>query len=179
MVRNLLTGEPPRYSPPQLTLMVLLRVLIGWHFLYEGVVKILNPYWTSAGFLMESKWVLSGVFNWMAASPTILRAVDLMNMWGLVAIGLGLILGFLTRAASASGILLLALYYLANPPLIGYTYTAPAEGSYLIVNKNLIELVALGVLTVFPTGLAVGLDRVIFGPRRAQPASPVSEESAA
>ena len=28
--------------------LVVLRVLIGWHFLYEGVSKLINPYWRSA-----------------------------------------------------------------------------------------------------------------------------------
>ncbi|GAG09256.1 unnamed protein product, partial [marine sediment metagenome] len=38
----------------------------------------------------------------------------------------------------------------------------PVEGSYLIVNKNLIEMCALFVLTIFPTGTIIGLDRLIF-----------------
>jgi thiosulfate dehydrogenase (quinone) large subunit len=164
MIRALLTGKPQSYTLPQLSALVFLRVFIGWHFLYEGVVKILNPNWTAAGFLMESKWLFSGVFHAMASNQFLLRAVDLMNMWGLVAIGLGLILGGMTRAATVSGMLLLVMYYVANPPLIGLTYTAPSEGSYLIVNKNLIELTALAVLTLFPTGTLIGLDRLVFGP---------------
>ena len=35
----------------QLYGLVVLRVLIGWHFLYEGIAKLLNPYWSSAAFL--------------------------------------------------------------------------------------------------------------------------------
>ncbi len=149
------------YTGGQLTVLVILRVLIGWHFLYEGVVKVLNPNWTSAGFLVESKWIFGPVFNWMATTPMILKMVDFMNMWGLVAIGLGLIVGCFSRLASVSGVLLLLLYYVANPPLIGFKYTAPAEGSYLIVNKNLIEMFALMALTLFPTGHIIGFDRLI------------------
>jgi hypothetical protein len=37
----------------------------------------------------------------------------------------------------------------------------PAEGSYLVVNKVLIELVAMAVLFVFPTNRLFGLDRVM------------------
>ena len=29
--------------------LVLLRIFIGWHFLYEGVIKAYNPAWTSRG----------------------------------------------------------------------------------------------------------------------------------
>jgi len=159
---RLLSGGYPAYTNTQLTTLVVLRILIGWHFLYEGIVKILNPYWTSAGYLIESKWVFSWFFQAIVSHPALLRIVDLMNMWGLVAIGLGLVTGTLTRVASVSGILLLLLYYISNPPFIGFTYTAPSEGSYLIVNKNLIELFALSVLTVFPTGTIIGLDRLLF-----------------
>ncbi|MFC1693111.1 DoxX family membrane protein [Candidatus Latescibacterota bacterium] len=158
----------PRYTTSQLSALVFLRILIGWHFLYEGIAKVLNPYWTSAGFLLESKWIFSGIFTSMAANPVVLKIVDFMNMWGLIAIGLGLIVGCLARVASMAGILLLLLYYVANPPFIGFTYTAPLEGSYLIVNKNLIETFALLVLSLFPTGCIIGLDRLIFSPKKAQ-----------
>lgn len=152
----------PNYTTTQLTSLVVLRILIGWHFLYEGIVKVLNPYWSSAGFLLETKGMFSGLATSIVASPTTLGIIDFLNMWGLIAIGLGLIAGCLTRIASISGIALLFFYYVFNPPLIGYTYSTPVEGSYLIVNKNLIEMCALFVLTIFPTGTIIGLDRLIF-----------------
>ena len=152
----------PNFTNPQLTILVILRVLIGWHFLYEGIVKLINPYWSSAGFLLESKGLFSGIFTAIVESPTALQIVDFLNVWGLIAIGIGLILGCLTKTASIAGIVLLFLYYLCNPPFIGLKYTMPAEGSYLIVNKNLIEMFALLVLVLFPTGKIIGLDRLIF-----------------
>lgn len=156
------------YTNTQLTFLVILRVLIGWHFLYEGVVKLLNPYWTSAGYLAETKGILSGLFTSVLYNPDVLKVVDFLNTWGLIAIGLGLIAGCLTRIASISGIVLLFFYYMCNPPFLGYQYSAPAEGSYLIVNKILIETGALFVLTVFPTGKILGLDRLIFKKRKAE-----------
>lgn len=154
------------FTKGQLTAIVVLRVLIGWHFLYEGIAKLLNPYWTSAGFLMDSQGVFSGLFKALASNTTILKVVDFLNIWGLIAIGVGLILGVLTRAATISGMVLLALYYLCNPPFIGYTYSLPSEGSYLLVNKVMIELAALGVLAFFPSGKAIGLDRLIWHRKR-------------
>lgn len=141
--------------------LILLRLLIGWHFLYEGIVKILNPYWSSASYLLESKWFLANFFKDIVANPVALTAVDWLNQWGLVAIGLGLILGLFTRIATVAGMLLLLLYYLSNPPFIGMSYSMPSEGSYLIVNKNLIELAALLVLWLFPTGRVLGLDSLL------------------
>jgi len=45
----------------QLYGLVTLRALIGWHFLYEGISKLINPYWSSAAYLLDSKWVFSGL----------------------------------------------------------------------------------------------------------------------
>ena len=148
------------YTRLQVTAMVALRMLIGWHLFYEGLAKVTNEYWTSAGYLSESKFILSEVFLSIAANPTSLLVVDFVNKWGLVVIGLALLLGCFTRAATIAGIVLLALYYIAAPPFVGYVYSMPSEGSYLMVNKVLIELAALVVLLAFPTGRIIGLDRL-------------------
>lgn len=150
------------YSNMQLIGLAALRVLIGWHFLYEGLVKVINPNWSSAGYLMDSQGFLAGFFQSLATNQTVLSVVDFMNMWGLVAIGLGLILGCFSRIALSGGIVLLLFYYLSHPPFVGLKYSLPMEGSYLIVNKNLIEMVTLIVLLLFPTSKIVGIDRLIF-----------------
>ena len=69
-----------------------------------------------------------------------------------------MILGLFTKPAAISGAILLFIYYLNNPPLIGLEYSVPTEGSYLIISKTLIESMALVVLAVFPSGLFAGLD---------------------
>jgi thiosulfate dehydrogenase [quinone] large subunit len=143
-------------------LIIALRFLIGWHFLYEGVSKLIHPEWSSLGFLMESKWILSGVADWITSNQGVLEVVDFLNTWGLIAIGLGLILGLFTRWAAIAGTVLLALYYLFLPPFIGMETTAPQEGNYLIVNKNLIEAVMLLLIAVSPAARNFGLD-ILFG----------------
>jgi len=150
------------YSNMQLFWLVALRVLIGWHFLYEGLVKVVNPNWSSAGYLMDSQGFLAGFYQSLANNQSVLPVVDFMNMWGLMAIGLGLILGCFSRIALSGGIILLLFYYLSHPPYVGLKYSLPMEGSYLIVNKNLIEMVAMIVLLLFPTSKIVGIDRLIF-----------------
>lgn len=145
----------------QVMALVLLRVGVGWHFLYEGVSKFLIPDWTSAGYLENSRWLLADFFHWIATTPNVLRIVDLLNMWGLTLIGLALILGCLTRIASIFGMLLLALYYIANPPFIGTSFGVPVEGHYLIVNKNLVEIFALAVIVLFSAGRYWGLDTIL------------------
>lgn len=151
------------YTTAQLAGLVVLRVLIGWHFLYEGVAKLLNPYWTSASYLLESKGPFAGFFHYLANHPSVLKVVDPVNVWALILIGLALLCGLLSQVASIGGMLLLLLYYLCTPPFVGYHYSIPMEGSYLIVNKVLIELAALYVLTTFPTSQLIGLDRLVFG----------------
>jgi uncharacterized membrane protein YphA (DoxX/SURF4 family) len=143
-----------------LWVLSILRIAIGWHFLYEGIVKLISPGWTSAGYLLESKWIFAGFFHWIAASPGVLQVVDFLNIWGLTLVGLGLMLGFLSRIASIGGVALLAFYYLANPPFIGSSGTM-LEGHYVWIDKNLVELLALVVLTAIPTGFFFGLDGLI------------------
>jgi thiosulfate dehydrogenase [quinone] large subunit len=145
----------------QVIALTILRVFIGWHFLYEGLAKMLKGTWSAKGFLMQSKWIFSGIFKWIASSPDVLNIVDQLNMWGLVAIGLGLILGCFTRIASYAGMSLILLYYICNPLFVGYFYSIPMEGNYLIVNKNLVEIAALFVLAVSNNGRYYGLDRLI------------------
>jgi len=157
------TKENFGYTKGQLSILVLLRVLIGWHFLYEGIVKVLNPNWSSLGYLMDSQGFLSGFFHSLASNPNVLQVVDYLNMYGLLAIGLGLILGCFTQIATIAGMVLLALYYLSHIPFVGASYALPTDGSYLWVDKTLIELVALAVLFLLPTGRHIGLDRFIFG----------------
>jgi len=84
-----------------------------------------------------------------------------MNEWGLFLVGLGLIMGAFGRLATYGGMIILAMYYLAHPPIIGNTYAFPAEGSYLFVDKNMVEFIALGVLSIFPTSKIIGLDRFL------------------
>ncbi len=150
------------FSNRQLWALVILRVASGWHFLYEGISKLLNPNWSSLGYLMDSEGIFEGMFHALAGNATALNIMDFMNVWGLILIGAALIVGLLTRTALISGIVLLAFYYLSHPAIIGVSYAIPSEGSYLWVNKNLIELFALWVLLAFPTWKSLGLDRFIF-----------------
>ncbi len=153
-----------------LVAIVLLRVLIGWHFLYEGIAKLQAPAWSAAGYLQQARGPFASLFKSLAANPGMLDAANQATMWGLVAVGLGLILGLLTRVASLGGMFLILLFYLCNPPFVGYFYAVPSEGSYLVVNKNLIELAALAVVFATGSGRVAGLDRLVHGlvrgPRR-------------
>ncbi len=141
--------------------LVILRTAIGWHFLYEGIAKLLTPSWTAYNYLSVSKWIFSGFFHWIASNPQVLKVVDILNIWGLILVGLGLFLGIFTRFSSIMGAILLMLYYLANPPFIGMDYGMPVEGNYLIIDKNLIELLVLCIFIIIPSGTLPGINRII------------------
>jgi len=148
--------------------LVVLRLAIGWHFLYEGISKIQNPNWSSVGYLLDSEGFLAGFFHSLAGNPGAMEVIDFLNIWGLTLIGLGLMLGFLTQIATIAGILLLLFYYLSHPAIIGADYVIPSEGNYLWINKTLIEMFALWVLYLFPTGTKIGLDRFLTGKKKGE-----------
>ena len=154
------------YTYPQLFALVVLRTLIGWYFLYEGLIKLLSPNWTSFGYLKDSKGGFASLFDLMTDYEWVMSIVDFINIYGLIVIGLFLILGLFTRIAGLGAIALLSLYYLSHPPLIVANYMLPTEGSYLWVDKNLIMLFAIVVLLLFPTSKRIGLDRLIFNKKK-------------
>jgi uncharacterized membrane protein YphA (DoxX/SURF4 family) len=141
-------------------IFTILRIIIGWHFLYEGIVKLFNPNWSSASYLMESKWLFAGFFHWLISNPSSLKAIDLINTWGLLLIGFCLFVGLLTRVTSISGALLLLFYYIANPPFV-YS-SIPSTGHFFIINYNLIEATVLIGLAFLPENYLWGLGRFII-----------------
>jgi uncharacterized membrane protein YphA (DoxX/SURF4 family) len=141
--------------------VTILRIVIGWHFMYEGLSKAIAGEWSSAPFLAGSKWIFAGFFHRLAESPGIVNVVDFLNIWGMIFIGCGLIFGLLTRLASVAGALMLFFFFTAYPPIPGYMIGVPAEGSYLWVNKTLIEFFVLLAFTLLSARDTFGLDRLI------------------
>ena len=161
--------EDDKLSRGPMIAITVLRVLVGWHFLYEGIAKLSSPTWSAAGYLKQSRGPFADLFRWLAAQPDLLATANLITMWGLVAVGVLLILGLFTRLASLGGIGFILLFYLCNPPFVGYFYSIPSEGSYLVVNKNLVELCALIVILLTGSGRFAGLDRIVRGLIRGRP----------
>jgi len=153
--------ENGRLSPAAMVAITLMRVFVGWHFLYEGIAKLTSSSWTAAGYMKASRGPFAALFRWIASQPNLIDNANLITMWGLTIVGVLLILGLFTRLASLGGMAFLLLFYFANPPFVGYFYSLPTEGSYLIVNKNLVELLALVVIFFTGSGRFAGLDRIV------------------
>ena len=144
--------------------MVLLRLFIGWHFLYEGVIKLYNPDWTSFGYLASAQGPLQPFFTSLTG-VAILPWVDALNWIALIVVGITLVLGVFEKVGAFVGIGLLSLYYLAHPSF-PWLNQVNVEGSYWFVNKNLIELVACIAIFQFPTGNYFGLTYILNKNRR-------------
>ncbi len=169
--------DPRSLTRVQQAALVVLRPLIGWHFLYEGLVKLVWPAWTragvplgrfsSAGYLRSSTGPFSDVFR-AFADASWLPWLDLLMAWGLLLVGLALVLGLFTQAACAGALVLLALFYLSWLPTRG-VYEPGTEGNYLLVNKNLVEAAAVALLLAFRTGRIAGLDLLLAHRARRAP----------
>ena len=163
----------PKFTKMQATWLVLLRVLIGWHFLYEGVIKAYNPSWTSRGYLLSAS-IMKPFFAWLA-SDSLISIIDNLNIIGLIVVGISLVIGIKVKWGCIGGVLLLLLYYLAHPPFSSLPQ-GPAEGSYWVVNKNLIEMVALFVVYEFPLTSVFGLEN-LFTKKKTASLKVVKEEA--
>lgn len=152
-----------KYSGWKTASLSLLRMAIGWHCLHEGLVKLMKvPAWTGKGYMAYSTGPFAGIFQAMAESDAFIAFSDFMVVWTLILGGGLLLLGLLTRPAALVLMGLIFTFYLAMPPVSTLARfglpVAGAEGNYWIVNKNLIEILALWVVVTFENGDMLGLD---------------------
>jgi len=118
--------------------LALLRIAMGWLFFYAGFTKILDPQWSAKGYLIGAK-TFPAFYQWLT-QPEILPIINFANKWGLLLVGIALILGLGVRIASGAGMLLMILYYL---PVL--TFPTIGKNSY-IVDEHIIYALVLWVL---------------------------------
>lgn len=115
--------------------------------LREAAIKILTPEQLKLGQLPPE--------------PTQLHKADMQVMWALIILGVLLIIGLASRVAAIGGAILLFMFYLVMPPWPGVPAVPGPEHS-LIINKNLIESIALLGIAAMPTGSWFGVDALIY-----------------
>ena len=107
----------PRLTRPGWFLLPL-RLFLGVTFLYAGVSKLLDPNYLDPGSLLgvrkqmlraAADSPISALVNASAAHAT---TTGLLIAFGELAVGLGLLLGLLTRLAAAGGLLLALSFFL-------------------------------------------------------------------
>jgi uncharacterized membrane protein YphA (DoxX/SURF4 family) len=90
-----------------------------------------------------------------------LEWIDAITRWGLVVVGIGLLIGLFTRTCCWAGALFLLMLYLTASPFPWLPEPSRVEGHYYFVNKNLVEMLALMVLATTRSGCWVGLDGLV------------------
>ena len=130
--------------------LFLLRIVLGWMYLYAGVTKIVDPAWSAAGYLKSAK-NFGALYQWLA-SPGMLPVTNFVNEWGLTLLGLSLILGLFVRFGTKLGVILMLLYYL---PILDFPYP---NAHAFIVDEHIIYITALLTLGSYRAGHVWGLE---------------------
>lgn len=128
----------------------LFRIALGWLFFYAGITKIINSDWSAAGYLQGAK-TLTGLYHWFA-QPDILPVINFINEWGLLLLGLSLLMGVFVRLSSIFGAILMLLYYF---PVLEFPYIG--RNSFL-VDEHIIYALALLLLAALRAGRMWGLE---------------------
>lgn len=149
--------------------IVVLRIAIGWVFLFAGIEKFLNldggaPF-TAAGYLQfatSGSWpgveLAQGEFInpthpfWasLGTNAGLIGVINVLVVFGELAIGTALILGLFTRFAAAMGTLMMTFFFLASWDF--------ANG---IVNSDAIYAILLVTLGIMGAGRVFGLDAIL------------------
>ncbi len=88
---------------------VALRFLLGWFMFFAGIEKVLNPEWSASSFLATAK-TFPEFYAWFAL-PANSWWVDPLNAWGILLVGVALLLGVGIRPAAWAGAALMIIYY--------------------------------------------------------------------
>jgi uncharacterized membrane protein YphA (DoxX/SURF4 family) len=91
---------------------------------------------------------------------TQLEVADQLTIAGLTIFGAMLLLGLGSRIAAVGAAVMLFNFYMAMPPWPGVPAAPGPEHSY-VINKNLIEVIALLGIALMPTGSWFGVDALL------------------
>jgi thiosulfate dehydrogenase [quinone] large subunit len=150
--------------------IAILRIGVGVIFLWAGLEKLMAPEpFSAAGFLEFATggslgWpfvtgeVAEGtVFNptqgfWveMATNDAAMTVINILVPWGQLGIGIGLILGLLTRFAAAMGTLMMLFFFIAA-----------WDFEFGIVNQHLTYALVTAFLGLIGAGNFYGLDGMV------------------
>ena len=150
--------------------VAVLRVAVGFIFLFAGLEKVIGGAgaWSAAGFLQHgtagtlgwpwiSEVVEGTIYNptqpfWVALADNdfAMSIINLLVPWGQIGIGVGLMLGLLTRFSAAMGTLMMLLFFFAAWDI-----------EFGVVNQHLTYALVTFVLGYLGTGNFYGLDGIL------------------
>ena len=135
------------------SVIFILRILMGWTFLYAGVSQIWENFDT-AGFLNHV--VTFHDFFAVFATPAMLPYTDFLVKWGHLLIGLSLISGLLVRVSGPFGVLLMITYYFAH---MNFPYIESSVN--FLVDYHLVYATVIVWLIAHRAGHVWGLDGLV------------------
>ena len=147
------------YTPSAaMSALVALRVIMGWILFQGGIVKLLNPDWTAAGYLTHAipeGNPFAAQFGSMAGSPVI----DFLVPWGLTLTGIGLLVGALVRWNAFWAAFMMIMFWAASLTG-GLAQGLPLEHGW-VMDDHLVYTILLFALGAFGAGRLFGLDATI------------------
>ena len=131
-----------------------LRLMMGLAFLQAGLGKLLGGEFSAAGYLANAPAAngspLAGTFVAMSEMPLFMEFVNVAVPWGQLCIGLGLLVGCLTRLAAFWGAFMMMLFYFGNWDVAhGY------------INGDFAYMLVFLSVAAFGAGRVLGLDAYI------------------
>ena len=99
------------------SLLVAVRLVVGYWFLHAGWTKfafVAGEPFDASGYLANAESPLAWLFEIVAGTPWLLEFTNVMIPLGEFLIGLGILLGAMTRLAAFFGGFLMVLFYLGN-----------------------------------------------------------------
>jgi len=140
-----------RYVDVILPFAVLLRVAMGWIFVWSGFDKLLGD-WTSAGFLVNAtSGPLKGWFVDLGSNSAAVDVIDGLVISGQILIGIALILGIMTRFTLFWAGAMMFMFYIAQFP--------PANNPFL--DEHIVYIGVFLLLGALGAGRILGLDALI------------------
>ena len=134
-------------------LLLAVRLITGYWFLHAGWTKftfVAGEPFDASGYLANADSPIAWLFGFVAETPWLLEFTNFMIPVGEFLIGLGVLLGVLTRLAAVFGGFLMVLFYLGN-----------AEWAHGYVNGDLMGLLLFAIVGIFAAGRVVGVDGFI------------------
>jgi thiosulfate dehydrogenase [quinone] large subunit len=134
------------------SLILLMRLSIGWVFLYAGITQaLLTSNWSAAGFLQHTK-TFHALYAPIATS-SLLPLIDFCVKWGHLLIGLSLIFGLLVRVSGIFGVLLMLVYWSAH---LDFPYVDTPLN--FILDEHIVYAIVIAYLMAVRAGHVFGLD---------------------
>ncbi|UPW02088.1 DoxX family protein [Halorussus gelatinilyticus] len=132
-----------------------LRLMMGYAFAYSGFTKLTAAEPFAAGGYLANVAATNGnpladLFAWMGSTPWFVEFANVAVPWGELFIGLGLLVGALTRLAAFFGALMMLMFYFGNWDV--------AHG---VINGDFAYMLVFLSVAAFGAGRILGLDAII------------------